>query len=132
MAAEAKVVDASVVGAQAFGEPRAEEALSLLEGARLYAPVLLDYELASIARKKILRYPERRGELLQALELALSLDIRRVDVDCLSAVELSLETGLTAYDAAYLHLARTMGVPLVTFDERLAGAWKKLSSSRTS
>ncbi len=132
MAAEAKVVDASVVGALAFGEPRAEEALSLLEGARLYAPVLLDYELAGIARKKVLRYPERRGELLQALELALSLDIRRVDVDHLAAVELSLQTGLTTRDATYLHLARAMGVPLVTFDERLAGAWKKLSPSGTS
>ena len=132
MAAEAKVIDASVVGALAFGEPRAEEALSLLEGARLYAPVLLDYELASIARKKALRYPERRGELLQALELALSLDIRRVDVDHLAAVELSLQTGLTTYDATYLHLARAMGVPLVTFDERLARAWRKLSSSGTS
>jgi len=132
MPAEAKVVDASVVGALAFGEPRAEEALSLLEGTRLYAPVLLDYELASIARKKALRYPERRGELLQALELALSLDIRRVDVDHLAAVELSLQTGLTTYDATYLHLARAMGVPLVTFDERLARAWRKLSSSGTS
>jgi len=103
MPTEAKVVDASVVGAQAFGEPRAEEALSLLEGVRLYAPVLLDYELASIARKKILRYPERRGELLQALELALSLDIRRVDVDHLAAVGVRLETGFPcAHPASWL------------------------------
>ncbi len=129
MGVEAKVVDASVVAALVFGEPRAEEAFSLMEGAKLYAPVLLDYELASIARKKIARYPGRREELLQALELALSLDIRRVDVDHLAAVELSLDTGLTTYDATYLYLARAMGVPLVTFDERLEGAWRKLSVS---
>lgn len=132
MVAEAKVVDASVVAALVFGEPRADEALSLMEGVRLYVPVLLDYELASVARKKLLRYPERRRELLQALELALSLDIRRVDVDHLAVLELSLETGLTTYDATYLHLARVMRIPLVTFDDRLAGAWRKFSPSGTS
>lgn len=59
--------------------------------------------MASIARKKILRYPERHGELLQAPELGLSLDIRRVDVDPLAAVEeLLLETDLSTYDATCL------------------------------
>ena len=50
-------------------------------------------------------------------------------MDHLVAVELSLDTGLTTYDATYLYLARAMGVPLVTFDERLEGAWRKLSVS---
>ena len=36
----------------------------------------------------------------------------------------TLETGLTTYDASYLYLARTPGIPLVTFDERLAGKAK--------
>ncbi|RLA82227.1 MAG: PIN domain-containing protein, partial [Deltaproteobacteria bacterium] len=40
--------------------------------------------------------------------------------------------GLSTYDATYLLLARTMGVPLVTFDEQLAAAWRRLSSFRTS
>lgn len=53
-----KVADASVLGAVVFGEPRAAEARSLLAGADLYEPVLLAYELASIARKKIGIYPE--------------------------------------------------------------------------
>jgi len=101
-------------------------------GARLYASVLLDYELASSAWKKILRYPERCGELLQAPELALSLDIRRVDVDHLAAVEFLVESGLSTYDATYLYLARAMGFPLVTFEGRLARAWRELSPSRAS
>ena len=54
----AKVVDASVLGALLFGEPRAEEAFSLLKGCDLYAPPLLAYELTSIARKKALKHPE--------------------------------------------------------------------------
>jgi predicted nucleic acid-binding protein len=115
----AKVIDASVLGALLFGEPRADEAFSLLHGATLYAPTLLDYELTSIARKKILRYPEQKERLLTALKIGLSLDLRRVEVDHESALHLSLETGLTTYDASYLALARALGVSLVTFDERL-------------
>ena len=47
------VVDASVLAALAFREDRAAEARTLLDGAELYAPSLLAYELVSIARQKI-------------------------------------------------------------------------------
>ncbi|NOZ29314.1 MAG: type II toxin-antitoxin system VapC family toxin [Chloroflexi bacterium] len=118
----AKVVDASVLGALLFGEPRAEEALSLLQGSDLYAPSLLDYELIRIARKKILKYPEQKEELLKAVSLGLQLDLHRVEVDHEAVLLLSLQTGLTTYDAAYLYLARSLGIPLVTFDEQLQTA----------
>ena len=45
----AKVVDASVLAAMAFGEPLADEAARLLSGADVYAPDLLPYELTSVA-----------------------------------------------------------------------------------
>lgn len=120
----AKVVDASVLGALIFGEPRAEEALALLKGEELYAPPLLAYELASVARKKVLRYPQLREKIFEALEIGLSLDINWTEVDHAEVLKLALDTGLTTYDASYLYLARSLGIPLLTFDERLA-AWAK-------
>jgi len=120
----AKVLDASVLGALIFGEPRAKEALSLLEGAELYAPPLLAYELTSVARKKALKYPQLRERISEALEIGLSLDINWTEVDHLEVSRLALETGLTTYDASYLYLARSLGVPLLTFDERLAAKAK--------
>ena len=114
-----RVADASVLGSLIFNEPRATEAATLLNGSDLYAPTLLTYELASVARKKILLYPEQREALLQALEIALELDIGWVDVDQPAAVALALETGLTTYDASYLYVSRHLDLPLVTFDERL-------------
>lgn len=118
----AKVVDASVLGVLLFGEPGAAEAFSLLQGADLYAPSLLDYELTSIARRKTLKHPEQRAQIQQALRLGLALDLKRVSVDHELALEISLQTGLTTYDASYLALARALGAPLVTFDQRLRAA----------
>jgi len=40
-----------------------------------------------------------------------------------------LETGLTCYDAAYLDVALRAGLPLVTFDERLASAHEAVAKS---
>jgi len=115
----AKVVDASVLGALLFGEPRAEEAFSLLKGCDLYAPPLLAYELTSIARKKALKHPELLEKIRASLEVGLALDIHWTEVDHLAVLKLALKEGLTTYDAAYLYLARTLKIPLVTFDEKL-------------
>lgn len=101
-----------------------------LHGAYLYEPPLLPYELASIARAKIRRDPSRRTRILQALEIALSIDtdMELVDVDHNAVVRLALTTGLTTYDASYLYLARTLGIPLVTFDRQLQAAADKVSN----
>lgn len=116
----AKVVDASVLGALIFGEPKAEEALRLLEETEIYAPSPLAYELASVAYKKARRHPKLQEKIFKALEVGLSLDINWTEVDYLEVLQLALETGLTAHDATYLYLARSLGVPLLTFDARLA------------
>ena len=54
----AKVADASVMAAIYFEEPRAEEARYLIKGDQLYEPILLAYELANVARQKILAIPD--------------------------------------------------------------------------
>lgn len=114
-----RVVDASVLGAVAFQEPRFPEAVALLQGAELYAPTLLAYELASIARKKALLHPPSAQALAVNLEDALAMDIRWIEVNHRGVMELALATGLTTYDASYLYVARTLSLALVTFDEQL-------------
>ena len=118
----AKVADASVIGAIVFGEPEAATAAALLGEDELYAPTLLAYELASIARTKIVRHPDQRESILRALELGLRMNIQWVDVAPVAAVQLALAVGLSTYDASYLHLARSLNAPLVTFDQRLLAA----------
>jgi len=58
-----------------------------------------------------------------ALGLLPGLGIKEIQVPPEDLVEVARRTGLTAYDAAYLWLARELGAALVTLDDRLEAAW---------
>jgi len=118
----AVVVDASAVGAIAFGEPDGPTLVAHLQGETLLAPTLLDYEIASIAWKKARAHPESAAQIQAALDAASRLRIERVPVPAVDLLRVARETGLTVYDAAYLWLARTRDAELVTLDRRLANA----------
>lgn len=114
------VVDASAFAASVFSEPECAEVELRLHGAAVYAPHLLRAELSNIAWKKSRKYPAQTGQIMTALQTALSDDrIIWSDVDPVDAALVALETGTTAYDASYLWLAGHLGADLVTLDRRL-------------
>ena len=118
----AVVVDASAVGAIAFGEPVGPTLVAHLQDETLLAPTLLDYEIASIAWKKARAHPESAAQIQAALDAASRLRIERVRVPAVDLLRVARETRLTVYDAAYLWLARTRDAELVTLDRKLADA----------
>jgi predicted nucleic acid-binding protein len=120
-----KVVDASALAAILFAEPEAEAMADRLMGARLAAPSLLDYELANVCLTKIRRQPNQREALRAAFRLVHRLKVETVAVDRDAMLDLAEATGLTAYDASYLWLARSLGVELVTLDRKLAAASRR-------
>jgi len=115
----AVIVDASAVAAMAFGAPDGATRASHLEGETLLAPQLIDFELANTAAKKVRKYPDSSGAVLAGLHAAMALPITRVTVPATDAFLLALQTGLTAYDASYLWLARSRDAELVTLDRAL-------------
>lgn len=116
------VVDASALAALLFDEPEARMVAERLQGARLAAPALLGFELANVCRTRCRRQPEQRDILLQAFRMRGRLDVEEVGVDQDAVLRLALVTGLTAYDASYLWLARHLDAVLVTLDRQLAAA----------
>jgi predicted nucleic acid-binding protein len=118
------VLDASVMAAVVFNEPEAGEWGECLEGAAVYAPTLLRYELQNVAWKKCRRDPGRAPAIVKALSLALdpSTGINWMDPDPADVVLLANSSGLTAYDATYLCLAGMLGADLATADTRLAAS----------
>ncbi len=116
------VVDASAAAALLFGEPDADAVTARLEGEECAAPSLLRYELANVYAKKGRRYARQRAGLREALQLLPRLGIDEVQVPTEEMAGLAEESGVTAYDAAYLWLARHLGAPLITLDRRLVTA----------
>ena len=118
----AVVVDASALGAIMFDEPQAAELTTHLHGQTLIAPALLDFELVNLALKKARRHPQMARQITEALSATLRLAITRVPVPGMELFQLAAATGLTAYDASYLWLARSRDIELVTLDSALARA----------
>ena len=117
-----RVVDASALAALLFAEPEAEAIAGRLEGARLVAPSLMDFELANVCLMKIRRQPGQREALRAAFRLAQRLRVETVAADHEATMDLAEATGLTAYDASYLWLTRALDAELVTLDQKLAAA----------
>ena len=126
----ARAVDASAIAALVHAEPGSEEIAESLAGATLIAAALLPHELDSVCAKKTRVNPRDRRRLLEARLLADELGITLLEVDHAGVIELALETGLTAYDSAYLWLALDRGVDLVTLDAHLARHAARARTSR--
>lgn len=119
------VVDASVFAAIVFNEKNGAEANGWLRGRTLCAPSLVDLELANTGLNKIRRQALSLEIVNGALEDFASYEIERQEAPFTEAFRLGREYGLTAYDASYLWLADSLGVPLVTFDAQLGEAAKR-------
>ena len=122
----AVVIDASAAAAVLFGEPGADVLRRRLHGHALFAPRLMDYELANVAWKKLRHVPGAGAAILAMLADATRLRVTYADPDMAEVVTLAVATGLTPYDASYLWLARQRSLPLVTLDRALARAAEAL------
>jgi predicted nucleic acid-binding protein len=117
------VVDASIV-ASALGDdgPDGERVRSRLVGERLFAPELIDLEVASVWRRAARsgRLDDRRAR--QALADLAALPLARAPHRPLLPRIWELRDNLTPYDAAYVALAESLEAPLLTADQRMARA----------
>jgi predicted nucleic acid-binding protein len=118
------VVDASALLEALLRTPAAEAVERRLFGARktLYAPHLLDVEVAQVLRRYAVNGeidPERGRAALADLA---DFPLRRYPHDFLLRRVWALRNNLTAHDAVYVALAEALEAPLLTRDRRLAAA----------
>lgn len=124
------VVDASALAAVVFQESRQDEVSRQLDGAIVFAPELMKFELASVAWKKARRHPAEAAKILSALALALDRrwNINWQEIDPVDVVFMAHATGLSVYDASYVWLAGSLGADLVTLDAQVAAANKAVAT----
>ena len=116
------VIDASIV-VDLLGKFQSEtiERLLFSPDTALAAPALLDIEVLHALRRLDLagQIPSSRGDLVETLR---ALRIRRYAHASLLDDIWALRRNVTAYDAAYIALARQLDATLITRDARLAAA----------
>lgn len=116
------VIDASALIAVVFGEPEGDAVRNFCHGAQLLAPQLLDYEIANVCLVKQRRHPDLADKLTRQFAAFQLLALERLPVQIGEVHLLATQTGLTAYDAAYLWLALQHDCPLITLDSALGKA----------
>ena len=114
------------MAAIAFGDEQAAEIVALLGGEALSAPTLFELEVTNATLTRCRRAPSKAEGFVTGLGHVLGMPIALHPVDPLAVLALAFDTGLTAYDAAYLWLAHELNVPLVTLDKKLAAAARRL------
>lgn len=126
------VVDSSVI-LKCFlkSETEADLALRLVERHQsgqesIMAPDLLAYEVANVLTCKGHLTNE---EVLKGVADLLSFEVSFVrfePIDYFKSIETARQFHLTVYDAAYVHLAQTLGCHFITADEKLSQKTKAL------
>ena len=132
------VLDASVALAwliDAAMGPYAMHVRRLLQrGSRAIVPALWQWEVANgfvIAERRGLLTPSDTAEILQSFEATLghSIEVKHESIPVRRVIVIARESHLTAYDAAYLALAKEQQLPLATLDRELAKAARQAKVS---
>jgi len=118
-----KVADASAIAALVFEEPEAAQVEAVLRGHTLFAPALLPFEMASVCLKKMRLHPEDHDAIHARFDGFKNIPVTLLPVDPHAIVDAARMFKLSAYDAGYLLLAKSMNAELVTLDRDLAEAW---------
>jgi predicted nucleic acid-binding protein len=124
------VLDASTTLAWAFDDEAGKYSESVLEFVaenHAVVPSLWRYEIANGVLAGLRRSRLSVDEAVAFSEDLAAMDIR-VDASGFSPITVlaeAMDSGLTAYDAAYLLLARETGLPLATRDRALMNAARK-------
>ncbi|WP_419927328.1 type II toxin-antitoxin system VapC family toxin [Candidatus Poriferisocius sp.] len=114
------VVDASVAVEYLLRTPLGVALADTVEEASLAAPEMLDAEVMSVLRRAVLTGRLDEARAVMALSDLALWPIDRISHRALTLLAWEHYSNISAYDAFYVAAARTLGVPLLTADGRLA------------
>lgn len=113
------VIDASALVEVVARTDRAGPVERAFAGHQLLAPDLINAQVLSVLRRWACHSVIDEENARQAVGNLLTAPVRRFTTDALISTMWSLGDHVTLYTSAYMALARWVGCPLLTLDERL-------------
>lgn len=113
------LADTNVFLAVSLNEPERGRIIRLTTDASVTAPEILPYEIGNAFSAMVKRKKLTQAEALLAEKAASLIPVRLVSVDIHASLEIATEHNIYAYDAYFLHCARTYSLPLLTLDKRM-------------
>jgi predicted nucleic acid-binding protein len=120
------VVDTSAVIAVVADEPHRTRLIEITRGVELLAPGSLHWEIGNAFSAMFKRGRITLEQAIAAVRSYEQIPIRFSDVDLEAALELAVRLDLYAYDAYVLACALQHRSPLLSLDERLLDAARKV------
>ncbi len=114
------VIDTSALLAVALDEPEKASLVELTQGAALFAPEVLPYEIGNALSALCKRGRLSPDEARKAWRICAGIPVQLIPVDIQRSLELAATHRIYAYDAFFLQCALRQGSPLLTLDRQMA------------
>lgn len=121
------VIDTSALIAVIANEPEKVELIALTTGADLIAPQSIHWEIGNAFSAMLKRNRITIAQALQAMQIYQRIPIRFVDIELEEALNLAGQLNIYAYDAYLIRCAVKYNAPLLSLDQGLLNAAKRLS-----
>jgi len=110
------ITDTNIFIAVALNEPEKNRIIQLTEGHDIIAPDVLPFEIGNALTAMMKKNTLKKDEVTSAWEALqnIPVDLRRTDIK--SALQISINYNIYAYDAYFLECAVNLRSPLLTLD----------------
>jgi predicted nucleic acid-binding protein len=123
------IVDANIFLAVVLNEPEKDRIIEKTLGIELISPVILPYEIGNALSAMAKRNRLNRDQIIQSFQYFKEIPVRFVNVTIDSALKISLEHDIYAYDAYYLETAKKLKLQLLTLDQKMKSIAQEMNIS---
>lgn len=121
------VIDTSALISVIVGEPERKRIIELTTGNTLIGPGSIPWEIGNAFSAMFKQNRLKLEEAEKGLSIFKSIPLRYIDPDFVTALKLSNQANIYAYDAYFLDCAIRHKAPLLTLDQKLKASAQNLS-----
>lgn len=113
------VADINIFLAVVLNEPEKQRIIELTLGCEITAPEILPYEIGNALSAILKRRQLSAEQIVLAFAETQKIPVNLVKTNIQSALEISINHNIYAYDAYFLQSALTYSCPLLTLDQKM-------------